>query len=70
MPTKTTKGPLPNNEVLDWASRQDDIRYVRHYAKSVELILDSHRRGMSKAAMLKIWPQKLIVLVLGSLDPK
>lgn len=68
MTAKKTKDPLPSPEVLDWASRQDDVRYIRHYAKSVELIQESHKRGMSRATMLKIWPQKLVTLVLGSAE--
>lgn len=65
MTSKKPQENLPNPEVLDWASRQDDVRYVRHYARSVELIQESHKRGMSRAAMARIWPERLLNLVLG-----
>jgi hypothetical protein len=45
--------------------RDDDASYLRHYAKSVELIKHNHRCGMSRVAMEKIWPFKLLDLVLG-----
>jgi hypothetical protein len=39
--------------------------YIRHNAKSVELIQYSAERGMSRAAMKRIWSEQLINLVLG-----
>ena len=45
--------------------RDDDARYLRLYAKSVELIKHNHKCGMSRAAMEKIWPYRLLNLVIG-----
>jgi hypothetical protein len=67
---KKTQDDMPGAEILDWASRNDDIRYIRHYAKSVELIRASFERGMSRNAMRKIWSDKLLNLVLGHEEPK
>ena len=39
--------------------------YIRHNAKSVELIQYSAERGMSRAAMNRIWSEQLINAVLG-----
>jgi hypothetical protein len=39
--------------------------YIRHNAKSVELIQYSAERGMSRAAMKRIWSEQLINMVLG-----
>ena len=70
MTGKRTQNNVPNAELLDWASRHEDAKYIRHYAKSVELIQASAKRGMSRIAMEKIWPQKLLYLVLGHEEPK
>lgn len=70
MTGKRTQNNVPNAELLDWASRHEDAKYIRHYAKSVELIQASAKRGMSRKAMEKIWPQKLLYLVLGHEEPK
>ena len=64
MTGKRTQDNVPNAEVLDWASRHEDAKYIRHYAKSVELIQASANRGMTRGAMEKIWPSKLLNLVL------
>ena len=45
--------------------RDDDARYLRLYAKSVELIKHNHKCGMSRASMEKIWPYRLLNLVIG-----
>jgi hypothetical protein len=42
-----------------------DARYIRHNAQSVELIQSNATRGMSRKAMEKIWPHRLLNLVLG-----
>ena len=39
--------------------------YIRHNAKSVELIQYSAERGMSRAAMNRIWSEQLINMVIG-----
>jgi hypothetical protein len=70
MTGKRTRDNVPNAELLDWAARHEDAKYIRHYAKSVELIQVSAKRGMSRKAMEKIWPQKLLYLVLGHEEPK
>ena len=56
--------------ILDRQARNEDTVYVRHHAKSVELIQYSASRGMSRGAMAKIWPYKLLNLVLGHEEPK
>jgi hypothetical protein len=70
MTGKRTQDNAPNAELLDWAARNSDAKYIRHYAKSVELIQASAKRGMSRSAMEKIWPQKLLYLVLGHEEAK
>jgi len=45
--------------------RDDDASYLYHYAKSVELIKHNHKCGMSRATMEKIWPYRLLNLVIG-----
>ena len=61
-PKKDTK---TQNIVLDIQHRDDDRLYIRHNAKSVELIQHSAERGMSRKAMEKIWSLRLLNLVLG-----
>jgi hypothetical protein len=56
--------------ILDRQARNEDTVYVRHHAKSVELIQYSASRGMSRGAMAKIWPYRLLNLVLGHEEPK
>ena len=56
--------------ILDRQARNEDTVYVRHHAKSVELIQYNASRGMSRKAMAKIWPYKLLNLVLGHEEPK
>ena len=62
---------IDQRESRDAARRQemqdhdDDSRYLRHYAKSVELIKHNHKCGMSQAAMEKIWSYRLLNLVIG-----
>ena len=48
----------------------DDTRYLSHHAKSVDLIQYNASRGMSRKAMGKIWPYRLLNLVLGHEEPK
>jgi hypothetical protein len=45
--------------------RDDDASYLYHYVKSVELIKHNHKCGMSRATMEKIWPYRLLNLVIG-----
>ena len=56
--------------ILDRQARNEDTVYVRHHAKSVELIQYNASRGMSRGAMAKIWPYRLLTLVLGHGEPK
>jgi hypothetical protein len=56
--------------IMDRQARNEDTVYVRHHAKSVELIQYSASRGMSRGAMAKIWPYRLLNLVLGHEEPK
>ena len=53
------------NMSLDIQHRDDDRLYIRHNAKSVELIQHSAERGMSRKAMERIWSLRLLNLVLG-----
>ena len=62
--TKKNSGVF-NTELLSRESINEEAQYIRHYAKSVELIQASAKRGMSRRAMEKIWPYKLLNLVLG-----
>ena len=43
---------------------------IRNNAKSVELIIQNAERGMSRAAMKRIWSEQLINMVLGHREPK
>ena len=70
MTGKRTQDNVPNAELLDWASRHEDAKYIRHYAKSVELIKASAKRGMSRGAMAKIWPYRLLTLIVGHEESK
>ena len=56
--------------IMDRQARNEDTVYVRHHAKSVELIQYNASRGMSRGAMAKIWPYRLLNLVLGHEEPK
>ena len=55
---------------IELRERDDDSRYIQHHAKSVELIQHNAERGMSRRAMEKIWPFKLLNLVLGHEEAK
>ena len=55
---------------IELRERDDDSRYIQHHAKSVELIHHNAERGMSRRAMEKIWPYRLLNLVLGHEEPK
>jgi hypothetical protein len=70
MSGKRTHDKVSNAEFLSWASRNEDAKYLKHYANSVELIQDSANRGMTRGAMEKIWPSKLLNLVLRHEEPK
>ena len=50
---------------IELRERDDNSRYIQHHTKSVELIQHNAERGMSRRAMEKIWPYKLLNLVLG-----
>ena len=56
--------------ITERQSRNEDAVYLRHHAKSVELIQYNASRGMSRGAMAKIWPYRLLTLVLGHEDMK
>jgi predicted acetyltransferase len=45
--------------------RADEQRLVDYNARSIDLIRSNARRGMSRAAMRRIWSDRLINLVLG-----
>ena len=51
--------------ILERQARNEATLYLNHHAKSVDLIQYSASRGMSRGAMAKIWPYKLLNLVLG-----
>ena len=55
---------------IELRERDDESRYIRHHAKSVELIQYNASRGMSRKAMAKIWPYRLLTLVLGHEEAK
>lgn len=50
--------------------RADEQRLVDYNARSIELIRYNARRGMTRAAMRRIWSDRLINLVLGHEEPK
>jgi hypothetical protein len=56
--------------ILEWQARNEDTLYLNHHAKSVELIQYNASRGMSRKAMAKIWPYRLLTLVLGHEEAK
>ena len=56
--------------IMDRQARNEDTVYVRHHAKSVDLIQYNASRGMSRKAMAKIWPYRLLTLVLGHEEAK
>ena len=62
--TKKNSGVF-NTELPSRESINEEAQYIRHYAKSVELIQASAKRGMSRRAMEKIWPYRLLNLVIG-----
>jgi hypothetical protein len=55
---------------MERQSRNEDVVYVQHHAKSVDLIRSNAARGMSRKAMAKIWPYRLLTLVLGHEEKK
>ena len=56
--------------ITERQSRNEDFVYVQHHAKSVDLIRSSAARGMSRGAMARIWPYRLLTLVLGHEEAK
>ena len=56
--------------IMDRQARNEDTVYLRHHAKSVDLIQYNASRGMSRKAMAKIWPYRLLTLVLGHEEAK
>ena len=56
--------------IMDRQARNEDAVYLRHHAKSVDLIRSNAARGMSRKAMAKIWPYRLLTLVLGHQEAK
>jgi len=67
---ETKRDTQIQNLVLDIQHRDDDRLYIHHNAKSVKLIESNAARGMSRKAMEKIWPHRLLNLVLGHEEPK
>lgn len=51
-------------------ARSENDNFLKHHAKSVELIKINAQRGMSRNAMRKIWSDRLINLVLGYEETK
>jgi len=56
--------------IMERQSRNEDAVYLRHHAKSVDLIRSNAERGMSRKAMAKIWSYRLLTLVLGHEEMK
>jgi len=50
---------------MDRMAREEDRRFIEYNQKSLDLILHNAHRGMSRAAMRRIWSDRLINLVLG-----
>ncbi len=50
---------------MDRMAREEDRRFIEYNQKSLDLILHNAQRGMSRAAMRRIWSDRLINLVLG-----
>ena len=68
--TEEQRDNIRHAEKLKHISTAEDARYIRHHAKSVELIQYSDQRGMSRQAMRKIWSDHLINMVLGHEEAK
>ena len=50
---------------MERMKREEDQRFIDHNSNSLDLIFYNARRGMSRAAMRRIWSDRLINLVLG-----
>jgi len=61
----SNKDKLEAAKMLEWMSRADDERFIRHHHKSAELIAYSFERGMSRRTMNRIWGRKLVDAVIG-----
>jgi hypothetical protein len=55
---------------MDRMAREEDRRFIEYNQKSLDLIFHNAQRGMSRAAMRRIWSDRLINLVLGHEEPK
>jgi hypothetical protein len=55
---------------MERMKREEDQRFIDHNSKSLDLIFYNAQRGMSRAAMRRIWSDRLINLVLGHEEPK
>lgn len=55
---------------MERIKREEDQRFIDHNSKSLDLIFYNAQRGMSRAAMRRIWSDRLINLVLGHEEPK
>ena len=55
---------------MDRMAREEDRRFIEYNQKSLDLIWHNAQRGMSRAAMRRIWSDRLINLVLGHEEPK
>jgi hypothetical protein len=61
----SNKDKIEGARMLEWMSRADDERFIRHNHKSAELIAYSFERGMSRTQMVRIWGRKLVDAVIG-----
>jgi hypothetical protein len=55
---------------MDRMAREEDRRFIEYNQKSLDLIWHNAQRGMSRAAMRRIWSDRLINLVLGHEEAK
>lgn len=55
---------------MERMAREEDRRFIEYNQKSLDLIWHNAQRGMSRAAMRKIWSDRLINLVLGHEEAK
>jgi hypothetical protein len=61
----SNKDKIENARMLEWMSRMEDERYIKHNHKSAELIAYNFERGMSRPSMVRIWGTKLVNAVVG-----
>lgn len=61
----SNKDKIESARMLEWMSRMEDERYIKHNHKSAELIAYNFERGMSRPTMVRIWGRKLVDAVVG-----